>query len=306
MERFLHSHADHGHEAAPQPDWDTLASNLQVLYPQIAARIATSDGRPQISAPVPELRAAVSSILKDTNAEKQLGILDQLFEQNRIGDMYDHLFTRHGMTQQEAVRFITEHERFPQVIEALLPQQEAYPFPLAILLSHYTTATLPIPWQEKLQSQFVSENMKASLTERIPYWFLCGTSEKYLIQAMDDGAVTDVNGIMLVKHVGRLAGLCVMNATTPQGSFIRGNWYAPIEQNMREIIRNAHDHGIASLSISGGTWTVMRGLTEYAGVPAEDIVDRAEDCLTSLPDQLPDTINGYTREEYRGDYEEGF
>jgi hypothetical protein len=216
------------------------------------------------------------------------------------------MFARYGMTQGETAKTIKEHERFPQIIETLLPQQETYRFPLAVLLAHYTTATLPIPWQEKLQSQFVSEDIKASLTEHIPQWFLCGTSENYLIRAMDDEAVTDVNGIMLVKHMGRLAGLCVMNATTPQGTFIRGNWYAPIEQNMREIIRNAHDSRIASLSISGGTWTLMRTLTDYAGIPAEDIVNRAEDCLTSLPDQLPNTIDGYTRAEYRTGYEEAF
>lgn len=306
MERFRYSHADHGHEAAPQPDWDTLVANLQVMYPQVAARIATPDGNLHLPAPLPEIRPVVSSIVKDVDAERQLGILDQLFAQNSIGDVYAHLFTRQGMYQEEAARLITEHERFPQVIETLLPQQGTYRFPLAVLLAHYTTATLPIPWQEKLQSQFVSEDMKASLTEHIPQWFLCGTSENYLIRAMDDEAVTDVNGIMLVKHVGRLAGLCVMNASTPQGSFIRGNWYAPIEQHIREIIRNAHDRGISSLSISGGTWTLMRSVTDYAGIPAEDIVNRAEDCLTSLPDQLPNIIDGYTRAEYRTDYEEAF
>jgi hypothetical protein len=148
--------------------------------------------------------------------------------------------------------------------------------------------------------------MKSSLTGRIPEWYLCNASEQYLLKAIDDTAVTNVNDVMLVKHVGRLAGLCAINATTPEGTFVRGNWYAPIEQDLRQRLRDAHDSGTSRLSDARGTWTLMRSVIDYAGIDASDIVNQAEDCLVSLPEHLPDPINYYRRKEFRREYEQNY
>lgn len=304
MERFVYySHSNDGQEAQqPQQEQD-IAQELYIPYPQLARLISPID---KAQPAIPELREVFAALGKESDGEKQLDVLDELFAQKSMNDVYHHLLASWGMYQKEISTFIKTNEHYLQFTEALLPHQDRYRFPLAILLSHYTAATLPMPWQQQLQSRFVSEAMKPSITERIPQWSLCSSSEQYVIRAMDDSAVTDVNGIMLVKHVGRLAGLCVINATTPEGTFIRGNWYAPVEKEMREVIRNAHDYGIGHLSIDGGTWTLIRNLTDYAGIEASDIVNQAEDCLTSLPNNLSKHINGHTRAEYRTRYEESY
>jgi hypothetical protein len=304
MERFIYySHADHGQEAERPPQEQDTAQNRYMLYPQLTRLISPKD---QAQPAIPELREVFAVIGKESDGEKQLDILDEVLAQHKMNDVYHHVLASWGMYQKELSAFIKTNEHYPRFTEALLPHQDQFRFPLAVLLSHYTTATLPMPWQKQLQSQFVSKDMRASVTEKIPQWHLCSSSEQYVIRAMDDSAVTDVNGVMLVKHVGRLAGLCVINATTPEGTFIRGNWYAPVEQQMREVIRNAHDCGIGHLSISGGTWTLIRTVTDYAGIEVSDIVNQAEDCLTSLPNHLTDRINEYTRADYRRHNQESY
>lgn len=302
MERFRFSHLDHAQEGAKsQPEQDSVAQLL--VYPHVSRLISSTDTAQPL---VPELRSVVSFITKDQDAKQQLSVLNELFAQNSMNDVYRYLFTHQSMSQDEVARMIMEHRRFPQVIETFLPQQETYRFPLAAMLSHYTTATLPDHWKDLLQPRLLSESMKPSLIERIPGWFLCESSESCLIRAMDDGAVTGVNEVMLVKHVGRLAGLCVMNAASPEGSFVRGNWYAPVGENVRQQLRDAHDNGIAHLSFSGGTWTLMRSSIDYTGIDASDIINQAEDCLDSLPEHLPQSINGGTRAIYRVGYEEAY
>jgi hypothetical protein len=304
MERFLYSHQDLGHDAGNhQSEQDRAIALLVAFYPHASALITSPDTTPP---PVPELRAVFAAMTHDSDAQKQLLILEELFSRRDMGNVFQYLKTSWRMDKQQVTTVITGHERFAQITQALLPHQDTYRFPLGVLLAHYTQTTLPDAWKAQLHPHMLANVMKPSLTERIPEWYLCNASEQYLLKAMDDTAVTNVSDVLLVKHVGRLAGLCVMNATSTEGTFVRGNWYAPIETDLRQRLRDAHDSGTARLSDARGTWTVMRSVINYAGIDANDIVNQAEDCLISLPEQLPGLINYYRRGEYRREHEENY
>jgi hypothetical protein len=303
MERFPYNHPEHGDDAGrSHPEQEVPVAQLLKSYPHLSALTFHEHKLPTQLLDLTDVFAAIG---KEHDAQQQLAVLEELFAEQNMGDIFRHLYQDQSLERDLVVQMLRTNEHFAHFTQALLPLQDDYPFPLAVLLSHYTQAALPAQWYQHLQPRLVPEPIKPSLTERIPEWYLCDMSEPYLIQAMDNQAVTNVNDVLLVKHVGRLAGLCVMTATSDAGTLLRGNWYAPVDKAIRQQLQNAHDSGTAYQRM-GGTWTLMRSLTSYAGIDASDIVNRAEDCLVSLPDQLPGRIENATRQHFRQTHEQDF
>jgi hypothetical protein len=150
MERFLYSHQDLGHESGNhQPEQNRAIALLVAFYPHVSALVTSPDTTPP---PVQELRTVFAAMAHDSDAQKQLLVLEELFSRRDMGNVFQYLKTSWNMDQQQVTTLIAGHERFAQFTQALLPHQDTYRFPLAVLLSHYTTATLPIPCQTQLQS----------------------------------------------------------------------------------------------------------------------------------------------------------
>lgn len=98
-------------------------------------------------------------------------------------------------------------------------------------------------------------------------WYLCTLSEQYLEQALtNEGTVTVVNNALVVKPVGKLAGLCIQDVMGPNGEvlFKKGSWYCPVGECRQELLDNfglgnaMFGVGKTRITMPRSSWSLMR------------------------------------------------
>ncbi len=137
-------------------------------------------------------------------------------------------------------------------------------------------------------------------------WGLCEHAESYFYNAIDkwDGknaAVVLVNGVLLVKFLGKMTALCLQTTTTRNGqTFLEGNFYSPVDEDLRKTLKEAFDSGEAKIALSRGEWAFMRPLEFHGG-----LLEEVRKFTASLQDRLPEEIDGMTRRRWRLQYASG-
>lgn len=146
------------------------------------------------------------------------------------------------------------------------------------------------------------------LIEHDPEWSLCGTSEGMMRESIEDGALVVVNEALVVKFVGMLTALCIRTLQVGNVTFQEGKWYSPKDETTRRTIKHAFRDGQAKISIQGCTWSYMRDVQDYEleddtgavieTVDRSAVLQEVRTAVATLPDTLPDTIAGMSRDAY--------
>ncbi len=107
-------------------------------------------------------------------------------------------------------------------------------------------------------------------------WELCPDSEDYLIESIESRSVVFAGDSILIKEKGRKAGLCIATTSTPNGTFLAGSWYEPIDQEqIKSVFKQkrkniplagdwVHLNDISAYHTSDMSATVMREAIKYA------------------------------------------
>jgi len=146
------------------------------------------------------------------------------------------------------------------------------------------------------------ESMRAAnvISTRGNIWRLCPKAEPRLMQAVEDGALIVVNGLMAVKGLGETIGIPLVSVDLEGGTTDQAGWYEPTDHAQRMRIRTAFFQGKTTIHLEDVTaWTWRRkvvvdrlGLT---GVSLAEMLHQAVDRLEpgrTMP-------RGLSRESYR-------
>lgn len=137
-------------------------------------------------------------------------------------------------------------------------------------------------------------------------WHLCSDAENRLLQAIEEQTVVLVNGILLVKFVGKMSGLALSSATCEKGMVVAGNWYAPIDH--REDLKMACDRGEKTFHCTERTrWTFIRQLNEANASASTSLLTIATRCAEACTLASPSPLVGEeARQLTRKTWSEGF
>src|SRR6185437_4437053 len=125
-----------------------------------------------------------------------------------------------------------------------------------------------------------------------------------LAEALEKRATVLVNGVLLVKGVGKLSGLCLRDTALKDGTVLRaGLWYSPVDDRSRDAIREAFDRGDSRLEQPSGRWAVMRPLSDLEetiwynlkrkkGATAEELLHEARSYTAHMPERFGTKIEG--------------
>ena len=92
-------------------------------------------------------------------------------------------------------------------------------------------------------------------------------------KSIGDDMATVVNGRIVMKGAGRLAGLCLETFTSQSGQvFWENNWYAPLYPKLRTKIRAAIIQGDTSLETEQGQWMQLRTVGNNFWLPSADLL----------------------------------
>jgi hypothetical protein len=138
-------------------------------------------------------------------------------------------------------------------------------------------------------------------------WWLCDMSEKYLEDSFQAGdSVTIINGSLVVKPIGKLAGLCIEDVVGSDGKvlFKKGNWYCPVGE-CRDAINSNFGQGIPAtetgktrLNLEQSEWCLMR-----PAKPATD--EELEKYLASIRTKISTLPTTFQVRKYRNEPMEG-
>jgi len=135
-----------------------------------------------------------------------------------------------------------------------------------------------------------------------PDWNLCNSSEDRLQSAIENRAVVSAGSGLLVKFEGRLTALCYKSFATKRGTFLEGNWYSPVDRDLRDSLLEAHDTGDPRPDLSQGRWLLIRG-KDYR---YPNLISASRDIAENLPDRLAPSIEGRDRRTFRRENEESY
>lgn len=200
---------------------------------------------------------------------------------------------------------IMSNSAVTNLLAIMADDPDKYKFQIGVLLSQIPIDKLPDPLTQKLKPTLTNLEFKINVGQG--NWWLCGRAEPRLINCLRNGAAVLVNGFLLVKFEGKFSALCIRTTSIPNGqTFVEGNWYSPVSQDLKESVRRGFDDGRSSLAIPSGEWAMIRPLSRdlSSGLSPSEILEQAQRHASSMPDRLPDRINGMSRSDYRQRREE--
>lgn len=178
---------------------------------------------------------------------------------------FDQLVSREGFSRRSLSRTFRSKPG-QQLASFLLADREKNAFQLGVYFSFVSLGNLNPDLKAKVSSEsHPSSPFKLRANEKLN-WTLCSDAEPRLIEAIRDQAILPIvvegKTVMLLKFVGRLAGLCVGDFCTEDGKlFVAGNWYEPIGKKARQNLRDVFDEGLlAYVPEESMVWTLIRPL----------------------------------------------
>lgn len=183
-----------------------------------------------------------------------------------------------GFSEEEVVNFLRRGATNGEFSE-LLASPTLNQYQRAVLSSQFTSADLRA---NPLLDVEHASNLNYSIKILEPKsWRLCDTSEPRLSYALENQLVIIVEPGLAVKFHGRLSGLCFKSFATRGGAFIEGNWYSPVDSNLRQEITENFDIGNRRVVIPEGQWSLMKMYN-----PGSSMVKSR---INEIPGQVPAT-----------------
>lgn len=273
------------------------------------------DNFPELTATIKRLdrhSKKIFEILRTQTISTQLLIFFEILLSSNETSFFGSKFE--AMMNGEEIANILKGEFFEVLLEAMTDNFQKYRFHIGVILSMADKVNIPTTIVEKIQ--VIGTDLEITIKPNEKSWWLCKESEKRLRKAMADDAVLLVNDCMLVKFVGKLTALCTHTYSARNGQvFIEGNWYSPVDDPLRDQIREAFDTGFSRLKING-EWLLIRPLTTLNNnnrvgsirgaliqplmrVKNRRYMERVKRYINKLPDRFSQEIDGQSRYDYR-------
>lgn len=190
------------------------------------------------------------------------------------------------------------HKFMYQLVQILASEPDRYRFQIGAMMTNMDAKRFPPGSLDQLNAIETQNEMSVRIGNK--HWSLCDSSEKRMNKSSKKDAVVVVNGLMLVKFKGIMTGLCLHSFTTRIGRmFVEGNWYSPVESDLRRSIRSAFDEGRSEISSWYGEWALMRAMKERSVMSPEVQLEKYRRYTEELPDQLPKRIGRRKRKAWR-------
>jgi hypothetical protein len=203
-----------------------------------------------------------------------------------------------GNVDVEQLPKLLRHDAVILLLNSLIEQPEKYRFQIGALLMHIPYRQFPVALQDKIAST-VTDN-KLNITFGNENWNLCDTAEPRLLQTIKNKATLIVNDSLLVKFHGKRAALCTSTFTTRYGqAFYKGNWYSPANDLTKNELNESFDNGLSRITMTKGTWALIRGVDSTEKRSADEILDLAASYVLNTSVETPDRIDGLSRSWYR-------
>jgi hypothetical protein len=243
----------------------------------------------------PSLQYAIkaSLVVSDPYQRRRLEVLEMLFDKRKsIEDVLRQI----GAVSPSC---LFHHAYMFGIVEGMWVDPSMYRRELAFLFAHLSVFRLPLDLQQKMAIS--AATLSLTVLPTYSYWHLCSEAEGRLSRAMEHRAVLFVNGVILLKFNGKLAGVALQTARLADGTqVIEGCWYAPIDH--RDEIRDAFDRG-ESCWWGDGEWTLLRAL----GEASDRLLLQAQTFAAELPAQFSQEIATFSsRKAYRQHRHESF
>lgn len=145
----------------------------------------------------------------------------------------------------------------------------------AFLLTHVPAEKMTPKVYDKLKPQ---SGPKATVIYEANGFYNCGTSEQHVGKSLTDGKTTLVNGTLLVKGYGYKTALSLTNSSTATGTFYRGGFYTPVDEQSKQAIDTAIADRIPQITLPAGEWVYVRNTQAHNG----GVLKRATKYATSL------------------------
>jgi hypothetical protein len=234
-----------------------------------------------------------SLVIPDSYQQRRFQVLEMLFDKRKsIEDVLRQI----GAVSPSCLFY---HTCVFEIVEGMWLDPSMYRRELAFLFAHLSVSRLPLHLQQKMANS--AETLSLTVLPTYSYWYLCSEAEGRLSRAMAHQAVLLVNGVMLLKFHGKLAGVALQTALLADGmQVIEGCWYAPVDH--RDEIRDAFDRG-ESRWWGNGEWTLLRAL----GESSDRLLQQAQTFVADLSPQLSQEIATFSsRKAYRQHKHESF
>lgn len=115
-------------------------------------------------------------------------------------------------------------------------------------------------------------------------WCLCSEAEPLLAKSIRLDAVLLVNDSLLMKFVGKPSALCIRSYSTRQGTtFVKGNWYAPVDYLTRVKLNQSFDNSLTRVDIPNGEWALMRAIGPHRDKKPMEILSVIENYCQTMP-----------------------
>jgi hypothetical protein len=244
----------------------------------------------------PSIIEGLDRYTQSPDGRNRVQLLNAIFS-NTSSDNLGTNLSRVGIDLQQLPQVLND-EAVLNLVSVMLDKPAQYRFQLGTILSQIPLTNIPETLKLKLKPIISDNELKIKLGHG--HWWLCGEAEPRLERSIRNQAVVLVNGRLLVKFDGKFSALCVETFTTRDGqTFLEGTWYSPIDTRTRDTIKGSFDSGTAKISLQGGEWAIMRPLAQSGGKNPEEILEEARQFITTLTDQLPQSIEGLSRGDYR-------
>ena len=183
-------------------------------------------------------------------------------------------------------------------------------------LSQFLGSRNKTPGKPSSEIKDFADRLEFEVVQERNGWFLCGAAEERLQRAMESGAVIVVNEFLLMKFIGKLSALCVKDMNMGTTKFKKGFWYAPLDTELREQVRNDFDAGHKKVTYKSGKWVQIRKIegSNFGNIPwdtpefiekilehrnSRTFMKKTVHYVKNSGNKLPDSINDMTREDFR-------
>lgn len=188
-----------------------------------------------------------------------------------------------------------------KMLEEFAEEPDIFAFQLGVIAGYYSCRTIPSSL-EKIITPKSQEGicLEATIDHEKDN---CFGSELYMQYALGSPVGTIlVNRGLLVKYNGYLTGLCIDSFATETSTFVKGNWYSPLDKTTRIQLVTDQAKGRGVVEVHSGTWGLIRAATDTNR--AKDVMLEAQERLTSQKAELPQTLEQRLRYQHsNGRYE---
>ncbi len=199
---------------------------------------------------------------------------------------------------KDALAKLLNNQAVFDVISLMLRSPQHFKFQIGALLTLIPVQQLPPEVLLRLKPIAVDQEMK--LSSQRGAWWLCGSAEPLFVESLSAGLAVVVNDHLVLKALGKASALCTRTVTTPAGfTFYEGCWYSPVDQPSRHALDRALMNGAGRIYLdsSDAEWAYMRPATgvDALRISADHILEEARNCALHLPNRMPDSVGGVSR-----------